>query len=112
MAYQKEFEGSMGTVYAPWAFQENEGEKRDANRRLYSQLMERLGIDRAQTAGRVVEGGGLAFEELSPTYNEIHFRVTEKPDWMTWAEVALVCDYGNLCFGFHLRGNVIDVYTD
>lgn len=112
MAYQTEFEGSMGTVYAPWAFQENEGEKRDANRRLFGQLSERLGIDRTQAPWRAVGGGGLRFEELAPTYAERHFRVTEKPDWMTWAEVALVCDHGNLCFGFHLRGNVIDVYTD
>lgn len=113
MEYVTEYVGAMGTVYAPWAFKEDEDAKRDANRELYGRILERLGTSqREQAFRRTFEAGGLRFERLEPRYKRICFRVDEKPDWMTWAEVALVCDDGNLCFGFSVSGNFIDVYTD
>ena len=49
---------------------------------------------------------------LGPGYAHARYKVIKNAVNLTTPELALICDSGNLCFGFRSSGNEIHVYTD
>ena len=45
-------------------------------------------------------------------YGNITYKVLSNPFNFTEDEQALICDGGNLCFGYRKLGNLITIYTD
>lgn len=113
----KEHEGRFGTFYSEWAFSDMERSAPKLNREVLDEYRKALSY-------RVIYGDN--FEHKRPEFtgdDELILResicfgrnvyeVIEKPEWMTMAEVALVADTGNLCFGFASNSNSVTVYTD
>lgn len=113
----KKHDGRFGTFYSKWAFSDMEESAPEQNRAVLEEYRKALSY-------RKVYGDN--FEHKRPEftgeeelilrerhcYNENVYEVIEKPEWMTMAEVALVADTGNLCFGFASNSNSVTVYTD
>ena len=86
-------------IYSGWAFKENEDEKRKMNSEIYKELKAKYKI--------LVRNGNL--EEIEqydfvarskPGYHHTEYTILKKPEGMTKDEAALICDGGNLCFGY------------
>lgn len=45
-------------------------------------------------------------------YGNVTYKVLSNPFNFTDDEQALICDNGNLCFGYRKLGNLITIYTD
>lgn len=45
-------------------------------------------------------------------YAHVKYKVLKNVPNLTDREIALLCDGGNLCFGYRVEGNTICVYTD
>ena len=45
-------------------------------------------------------------------YAHVKYTVLKNAPNLTDREIALLCDGGNLCFGYRVEGNTICVYTD
>ena len=99
-------------VYDSWAFTENEQEKGRINREIYKELCEKYKIIKV---GR--DAFGKKNEPFSePTQEELdnndivyarracygrgEYRIYKCPTELTLDELALICDGGNLCFGY------------
>lgn len=98
-------------VYSPWAFTENEDEKRTSNYELYKEIK-----DKARVLG---ESTGYAHftSIVIPTDKEyfkwleddsIHHS-DERSELLD--ELALIADRGNLCFGYQYLGKLTS-YTN
>lgn len=100
-------------IYSPWAFTENEEGKRKANIETYNEIKDKATI---------VYGEEKKNEVLNSTdkavigycgngYAHTKYKVI-RDCGLTTAELALICDSGNLCFGYRVEGSFIIVYTD
>lgn len=99
-------------IYAKWAFSENEREKAEINGDIYKELCGKYRISRGSDCNPdeydiVIRG--------TPGYNHSEYRIIKKPDGISLDELALICDQGNLCFGYTVHGcpeDVIYVFED
>ena len=83
-------------VYSGWTLTENENEKRDINYSIYKDV-----------AGKAV------VKRVGTTYNREIYKIVENKHDLSDDELALICDGGNLCFGYNVTENgSISVYTD
>ena len=44
--------------------------------------------------------------------SRVKFKVINNPENLTNDELALICDCGNLCYGYRIEGEYIIIYTD
>jgi hypothetical protein len=51
-------------------------------------------------------------QPLGPGYAHAKYRIVKNAPNLTPQELAIICDEGNLCFGFRAEGGTIYVYTD
>ena len=49
---------------------------------------------------------------LGPGYAHARYRIIKNSAGLSTNELALICDGGNLCFGYRMSGDEIYVYTD
>lgn len=120
MSFCKEYKTGGGLpFYSSWAFSDNEREKAKANREALKEYEGRYckmpnGDNKADAIAE--HPGKLIYWEGAPTVNERHFHVVSNPESLSAAEIALIVDTGNLCFGFVVSGGtyatVIDIFTD
>ena len=82
-------------VYPGWAFSENESEKKRINTEIYSEIENKAKVE-------LVKRGNATEEYL----------VLSNPEDLSDDELALICDKGNLCFGYRKIGDKIIIYTD
>lgn len=83
-------------IYAPWAYSENELEKRDMNLKIYNEIKDKAEV-------RLVSNG----------YAHKIYEVVSNPENLSMRELALIADSGNLCFGYRTRGkHEIIIHTD
>lgn len=102
-------------VYSPWAFTENEWLKSAINREIYNELKAkykilRLSDIRCPTQEELDNNDIVIYRKAC--YLRSEYLIYKRPKELTDEEMALICDKGNLCFGYFSRGNVIDVYED
>lgn len=91
-------------VYNGWAFTENESEKGKINREIYKELQGKYRILKISDISHILPSE----EELKNNdivysreacYLHGEYRIYKCPEELTFNELALICDEGNLCFG-------------
>lgn len=45
-------------------------------------------------------------------YAHTKYRVIRNAPGLSSKDLAIICDYGNLCFGYRVEGSIICIYTD
>lgn len=105
-------------IYAPWAFTENEREKGKQNYEIYKELKEKYRVYRHDFKMDLKDGADCNFENYDvvigrkPGYHHALYRIYKNAPGLTTAELALLCDEGNLCFGYSMQGDHIRVSED
>ena len=82
-------------VYVSWAFTENEGEKATINYEIYKEIRNKAKVVR-----------------VSSGYAHTEYKVLENPEKLSLDQLALICDGGNLCFGYRVENDIIVIHTD
>lgn len=105
-------------IYSPWAFSKNEREKGRINREIFAELMEKHKVFRHDLKIDLTDGVDCNFSDYDviigrkPGYNHAVYRIYKNAPGLTTAELALLCDEGNLCFGYSMQGDHIRVSED
>lgn len=105
-------------IYSSWAFTENEREKAEINREIYKELMGKYKVYRNDIQMDLKDGESLKFEDYDvvigrkPGYHHALYRVHKNAPGLSIEELALLCDHGNLCFGYSRQGELICVSED
>lgn len=82
-------------VYSAWAFKENEGEKAAINREIYKEIRDKAKV-------KFIKNG----------YSNAIYEIIDNPENLSNDELALICDRGNLCFGYRIENKKFIIYTD
>lgn len=83
-------------VYSGWAFTVDELLKQRVNKRIYE---------------RIKHSAKIKLVEQTSYYNK--YEVLSKKKWLTNDEIALICDKGNLCFGYRKQNeNTYLIHTN
>ena len=92
-------------VYSEWANSENQFEKRDVNAEIYNELRNKYKINQG-------EDSDIIYRKYRG-YAKVDYVIEKCPDELTDDEIALICDDGNLCFGYRgSKDSRITVITD
>ena len=104
-------------VYSSWAFTENEKEKSKVNRDIYAELEKKYKIlkvsdidHKAPTTEELEQNDIVYSRKACYAYGE--YKIYKCPEEVTLDELALICDGGNLCFGYRGNKNFISVSED
>ena len=104
-------------VYNGWAFTENENEKRKINREIYEELKNKYrilklsDIEHKQPSEEQLNNNDIVYSRKA-CYLHGEYRIYKCPDEVTFDEMSLICDEGNLCFGSSGNKNFINVSED
>ena len=82
-------------IYNDYAFTENAREKIKINCQIYTEIKDKARV-----------------ECVAVGYGHNTYKVIENPENLSVLELALICDKGNLCFGYRAEGDLIVIYTD
>lgn len=104
-------------VYDNYAFKENEEEKMAINRQIYSELKEKYKILKVSDANHrnpteeELKNNDIVYSRKA-CYGHGEYRIYKCPEEVELAELALICDGGNLCFGYSGSKNTLTVFED
>ena len=107
-------------VYSSWAFKENESEMAKINHEIYKELKEKYRIaksprkynpDTKQMEDVNFDDYDIVLEG-SPGYGHCLYTLHKNNTNLSNDELALICDDGNLCFGYMMQCGKIRVSTD
>lgn len=104
-------------VYSSWAFTENEDEKMSINREIYNELQEKYkilkvsDIDHKAPTSEELEQNDIVYSRKA-CYGHGEYRIYKCPNEVILDELALICDGGNLCFGYSGSKNKLTVFED
>lgn len=106
-------------IYSQWAFTENEREKAKINRNIYEKLKQKYKIYRNNNKINIKDGEDINFKDYDVVigrkacYHHGEYIVYKNKPNLSELELALICDSGNLCFGYRMDGlNSFYVYED
>lgn len=108
-------------VYENYAFTENEKEKAKINREIYSELKEKYKILKVEEILRDKSFRIPTEDELNNNdivysrkacYGHGEYKIYKCPEKVNLNELALICDGGNLCFGYSGSKNKLIVFED
>lgn len=104
-------------IYSPWAFTENESEKAKINNAIYKELKEKYKILKVSDVNhRLPTNEELEQNDIvisrKACYAHGEYKIYKSPDEITLDELALICDGGNLCFGYRGNKNFLSVSED
>lgn len=83
-----------------------------SNTERYKELRQQYKILRTYTPPKDLDEWDVVVQPLGPGYAHYRYRVVKNAPKLSGPELALICDEGNLCFGFRTSGGEIHVYTD
>lgn len=98
-------------IYSPWAYTENEREKYKINREIYNKLKKKYKIYKHDSKINLVDGVDVNFDDYDviigrkACYSHGEYKVFKNTPKLSIDELALLCDGGNLCFGYRYQGN-------
>ena len=104
-------------IYSSYAFEENEVEKMQINRTIYNELKSKYkiikvsDIDHKEPSKEELEKYDIVYSRKA-CYAHGEYRIYKCPDEITLDEIALICDDGNLCFGYKGNRNYLSVFED
>ena len=101
-------------VYSGWAFTSNEDEKAQINREIYVELCKKYKIShKLPETEEEAKQYDIIVHFCRSWYASCEYEVIKKPQDVTDDEIALICDDGNLCFGYcKSAANRCQIYTD
>lgn len=99
-------------IYAPWAFQENEQEKAKINQDIYRGIAGKYKQFWRDEPTEDELKKLMCYRSAGTGYGHIKYRILSNPQKFSVLEQALICDGGNLCFGYRLEGELIVIHTD
>ncbi len=82
-------------VYSGWAYTKDEAKKGKINRDIYDDIKNKSKIIR-----------------VSVGYGNVKYKVLENNNNLSQDELALICDSGNLCFGYRMENELIVIHSD
>ncbi|AFU88707.1 TPA: hypothetical protein U1B47_001260 [Streptococcus suis] len=104
------------TIYSPWAFTENESQKRQSNLAALKELKDKYAIMEKWAYDKMSEQDqatvDVVYGSAGGGYGHSLYEIYKNVPNLTTKELALVCDDGNLCFGHSTQGNKIKIYVD
>ena len=104
-------------VYSKWAFTENEEEKMKINKEIYNELKEKYkiykvsDIEHKEPTKEELEQNDIVYSRRA-CYGHGEYRVYKCPDNLSEDELALICDKGNLCFGYNGNKSYLIISED
>ena len=104
-------------VYNGWAFTENEREKGKINSEIYEELKNKYkilkiaDIDHKTHNEEELNNNDIVYSRKA-CYLQGEYRIYKCPDEITFNELSLICDDGNLCFGSIGNKNFLTVFED
>ncbi len=104
-------------VYNGWAFKENEREKGKINREIYEELKNKYkilkisDIDHKSPSEEELNNNDIVYSRKA-CYLHGEYRIYKCPNEVTFDELSLICDDGNLCFGSSGNKNFLRVSED
>lgn len=105
-------------IYSSFAFSANEKEKAKMNAEIYKELTEKFKVFRHDLKIDLVGGADCNFDDYDivigrkPGYNHALYRIYKNSPLLNTDALALLCDHGNLCFGYMMQGDLIRVSED
>lgn len=111
----------MAEISSPWAYTENASEKRKVNRQIYEELRKKYKIATSTRKWNTelkkmedinTDDFDVVIECAGHGYAHTKYRVIKNIPKLTTKELALICDDGNLCFGYRTEGSLIVIHTD
>lgn len=105
-------------VYPEYAFTANESEKAKINREIYNELKEKYKIYRRDTKMQLTDGTDCDFSQYDIVigrqagHNHALYKIYKNAPKLARDELALICDCGNLCFGYTMQGELFYVFED
>lgn len=104
----------MGKVYVKWAFTENEQEKAKVNQETHNAICDKWRVNRHEhfNQSEVNDDDFDLIIERTAGYNHATYRIIKNETDLSQNEIALVCDGGNLCFGYTMKGSNFYVFED
>ena len=85
-------------VYSGWAFSTNEKEKAEMNYQIYKEICGRYKISTSSYKCNL-DDYDLVIDRTAG-YNHAEYHIVKNNTNLSQDELALVCDRGNLCFGY------------
>jgi DNA gyrase/topoisomerase IV subunit A len=104
-------------IYSSWAFTENETEKMKINMKIYEELEQKYkilkvsDIDHKAPTDEELEQNDIVYSRKA-CYGHGEYKIYKCSDEITLDELALICDGGNLCFGYNGNKNFLSVSED
>ena len=107
-------------VYESWAFTKDELEKRNINSLIYKELSEKYKISHSSRQYNSIlkrmedvklDDYDIVLDRTS-CYGHSKYRIVKNNTDLSRDELALICDRGNLCFGYRMEGSLICVFED
>lgn len=104
-------------IYESWAFTPNENEKHKINREILEELRHKYkifkvsDIQHEEPTPKQLKENDIVYSRKA-CYNKGDYKIYKCPEEITELEMALICDDGNLCFGYTGNKNHIEVFED
>lgn len=108
-------------IYNSWAYQANETEKNMMNSAIYDELVTTHRIARSSKKYNAqkkcfedinLDDYDVVVENSGVGYGHTLYKIVKNAPKLSNDELALICDEGNLCFGYAMRSGRICIYTD
>lgn len=101
-------------IYSGWAYTINEEEKAQINKEIYVELCKKYKISFSlPETEEESEQYDIIVHFCRSWYASCEYEIVKRPEGVTDDEVALICDRGNLCFGYcRSAANRCQIYTD
>ena len=104
-------------IYSSYAFKENESEMMKINGQIYEELKKKYkilkvsDIDHKVPTSEELEQNDIVYSRKA-CYGHGEYRIYKCPNEVTLDELALICDSGNLCFGYSGSKYKLSVFED
>ncbi|KAA9291754.1 hypothetical protein [Streptococcus anginosus] len=103
-------------IYSPWAFTGDEDLKQQSNLAALKELKEKYSIkakwDYDKMTSEEQDNVDVVYDPVGGGYAHSLYEVIKNKPGLSTLELALICDNGNLCFGYSKRSGNIAIYTD
>jgi hypothetical protein len=106
----KKLEDAIG-VYSNYAFSNDSQKKAEINRESFIRLKDKYNILK-YSEERNNEEYDIILRFCGPEYHSFSYIVEKNGPSLTDHELALICDNGNLCFGYTVEDRRIVIFTD